>query len=282
MAAALFDVDIEDVNPILDLVTFSDVKDILATTTSVRAIFDLGSDFRPYSYDWVGVFYAGWGSTNEYIAYKFAPMLPKCLKTRLRRIRSVIFPLCDFLDVNDTSAKYQFLYVTRDGHVVGVSRMFQLQCCPGYDDDLCFDVLEESCTPSIVHPGYDTDLCFDVLEKSYSFEVIENYEPRRKRSKQNCNIGRRRGLVGPVTERLMVRTARSLVPQVSRHITIVCNVLYEKNVHFCLIKCLHGAKRKDCNYVGEKIVHKCFTFKLHQTNLILQLSLKFQDSEFHL
>lgn len=89
--------EMDTINPVNDLVVFRPIKDITSGLQSLPVTYDLGLDFHPHLNDWVGLFYTGWDSVNDFLEYRWAPMLPRDLRTTThRKQRSVIFDPSSF------------------------------------------------------------------------------------------------------------------------------------------------------------------------------------------
>nr|XP_022292691.1 uncharacterized protein LOC111103597 [Crassostrea virginica] len=185
--------EMDTINPVNDLVVFRPIKDITSGMQSLPVTYDLGLDFHPHLNDWVGLFYTGWDSVNDFLEYRWAPMLPRDLRTTThRKQRSVIFDPSSFSDLREEDAYFCFLYVTRDSHVVGVSNNFQFRSMPGFEDDLCFDNLEQRVRNDSSFTFISIDSGFEYLNNiqshhnrkrgiDESFEVVNNETPPQKR-----------------------------------------------------------------------------------------------------
>lgn len=185
--------EMDTINPVMDLVVFRHIKDIeMGIMKSLPVSYDLGLNFHPHLNDWVGLFYSGWGSVNDFLEYRWAPMLPRDLIAAHNRRRSVLFDVSNFADLREEDAHFCFLYVTNDSHVVGVSNNFKFCSMPGYEDDLCFSNLEQRIREdtSFTFISMDTAIEFEDHVQLFSnrkrgledsFEVIDNETPPQKR-----------------------------------------------------------------------------------------------------
>ncbi|XP_064644665.1 tax1-binding protein 1 homolog [Lineus longissimus] len=109
------------INPTSDLVTFEDTPSFYVPGQDVFVIYTLGSDFKPTSRDWVGVFPCGWSSLSKYLTFQWSPKEPR--NSKFPNIRSVMFLGNDIQVPSNQDDKFQFLYISKQ-HVVGVSRSF--------------------------------------------------------------------------------------------------------------------------------------------------------------
>ncbi|XP_033730636.1 calcium-binding and coiled-coil domain-containing protein 2-like [Pecten maximus] len=171
------DLDLECVNPVEDLVLFQPIRGACIRGQNIVARYSLGSEFTPSSWDWVGLFQEGWDSYRDYISYHWAPST--VIDPRRTNRRSVLFTSEDFEPAKTLDDNFKFLYVTAWNHVVGVSPSFRLEGVIGEDEDLCFDLLENSIerplnTNLLAKRKFSAlelfpdkgDLHFDVLERS--------------------------------------------------------------------------------------------------------------------
>lgn len=89
--------EMDTINPVMDLVVFRPIKDIdMGMMKSLPVSYDLGLNFHPHLNDWVGLFYSGWESVNDFLEYRWAPMLPRDLNAAHKRRRSVLFDVSNF------------------------------------------------------------------------------------------------------------------------------------------------------------------------------------------
>lgn len=89
--------EMDTINPVMELVVFRHIKDIdMGIMKSLPVSYDLGLNFHPHLNDWVGLFYSGWGSVNDFLEYRWAPMLPRDLIAAHNRRRSVLFDVSNF------------------------------------------------------------------------------------------------------------------------------------------------------------------------------------------
>ncbi|CAG2234655.1 unnamed protein product [Mytilus edulis] len=137
-----FDFELENINASSDLVTFRPVRDCYSNDYRIRLQWDIGDCFDPEELDYVGLFNTEWNSVDDFLAYKWAPLIPRHAYT-LRR-RSVQFTDADLDHVRMPGVDFVFLYVAKGDHVVGISNTFQFRGVAGYDEDFCFDTLEKS------------------------------------------------------------------------------------------------------------------------------------------
>lgn len=87
---AEFDLEIEDINPILDLVCFENIKDNYQSDRPLSLIYNIGKEFKPSKRDdWIGIFPEGWNSVNDYLAYRWAPT--KRFSRKEPNLRTVLF-----------------------------------------------------------------------------------------------------------------------------------------------------------------------------------------------
>lgn len=99
-----FDFELENINASSDLVTFRPVRDCYSNDYRIRLQWDIGDCFDPEELDYVGLFNTEWNSVDDFLAYKWAPLIPRHAYT-LRR-RSVQFTDADL----DVSIKLTLLF----------------------------------------------------------------------------------------------------------------------------------------------------------------------------
>lgn len=127
--------DLVSINPLCDLVTFEDIPENYSPDRDIFVIYQLGQSFVPTSKDWVGLYRHGWSDIHKYIAFQWSPKKPR--NEKHSRIRSVMFLASRDLkglkingpaNINNdgSSDLYQFLYVAKGSHIVGVSRRFTI------------------------------------------------------------------------------------------------------------------------------------------------------------
>lgn len=126
-----FDFELENINASSDLVTFRPVRDCYSNDYRIRLQWDIGDCFDPEALDYVGLFNTEWNSVDDYLAYKWAPLIPQHAYT-LRR-RSVQFTDADF----DVSIKLtlffsmiSFIYLNLNYKTRSIqSTSFMFSCC---------------------------------------------------------------------------------------------------------------------------------------------------------
>ena len=72
-----FDFELENINVTSDLVTFLPIRDCFSNEHRVRVQWDLGDQFEPEIWDYVGLYNTEWKSVNDHLAYKWAPIMPR-------------------------------------------------------------------------------------------------------------------------------------------------------------------------------------------------------------
>lgn len=78
------DPEMENINPSLDLVSFEGVTPCYSPQEDVVVRYRLGAEVSPTRQDWVGIFPSGWGTTEDYLTYVWAPLTTeedKCVVT---------------------------------------------------------------------------------------------------------------------------------------------------------------------------------------------------------
>ncbi|KAK7485050.1 hypothetical protein BaRGS_00023689 [Batillaria attramentaria] len=110
--SSLSDSDIETINS-EELVLFETTRTFY-TNSSGSAV-----DHSPR--DWIGLFQSGWQTPSDFSTFQWVPIDP--ISAWHPRKRRTIFPQAD---VNDLSGDFQFLYITCQQDVIGVSEIFQI------------------------------------------------------------------------------------------------------------------------------------------------------------
>ncbi|XP_071101070.1 uncharacterized protein [Haliotis cracherodii] len=159
---SLSDNEIEDISLDNELVLFDRIKKYYSPTSDLRVSYLLGEAVVASSYDWVGLFRPGWASTNSYINYQWAPI--KGVSAHAPRRRRVVVPQSTWSGYQNED-KFQLLYVTSTGDVVGVSCSFRIG--EPEEPDLNFDLLErplpEASSVSVVESFSNKQLYLDTI-----------------------------------------------------------------------------------------------------------------------
>ena len=85
--------EIDHIDPSQDLVSFKDVDQTYVDGEDIQLTYNLGSECRPSSKDWVGLYPRHWTSTKDYVSFEWAPKFPKDYKRPHQR--SVLFKATD-------------------------------------------------------------------------------------------------------------------------------------------------------------------------------------------
>ena len=188
--------DLITVNPLCDLVTFEDIPQNYPPDQDIFVIYQLGESFEPTSKDWVGLYRFGWSNLSQYLAFQWSPKYPR--NERFPTIRSVLFLSKELKGISSVHLNdhFQFLYVSKGSHIVGVSRKFSisnvdttlLHCVDRAVDNfgsLTFievdtPAKEPSSTPRGILEGYD------LLASSDSESGLEESQPLLAEAKEDA------------------------------------------------------------------------------------------------
>ena len=117
---AFSDTDIETINT-EELVIFDSTQTFYSTKKDIVVTYTSGNAVENTPKDWVGMFKSGWKTIYDFSAYQWVPLDP--ISAWESRRRRSIFPQAD---IEFLVGDFQFVYVTGDYQVIGVSEGFQL------------------------------------------------------------------------------------------------------------------------------------------------------------
>jgi len=107
---------------IKDLVLFDNVLITYSLKEEVVAEFRLSNKVTVSTRDWVGVYKAGWETYHECLTFEWG--FGDQVGSDVAR-RRIAFHLGDLQSKADLNTNYQFVYITKDLEVLGVSQFFQ-------------------------------------------------------------------------------------------------------------------------------------------------------------
>ncbi|XP_060551824.1 tax1-binding protein 1 homolog B-like isoform X2 [Ruditapes philippinarum] len=132
--------DIVRVKPHVDLVLFDNVISCYPCDKDITVNYVLGQDVSPSSWDWVGIFRIDWRYLGDYLSYQWAQIQGQDCNAPRRR--AIVFSANYHQIPPSDQDLYQFLYVSRGNHVVGVSASFKITD-PEVLSDFCIAALYE-------------------------------------------------------------------------------------------------------------------------------------------
>ncbi|XP_070174824.1 streptococcal hemagglutinin-like isoform X2 [Littorina saxatilis] len=114
------DTDLETVNT-EELVMFNSTQTFYTNKEDICVFYTAGNDVDIAIKDWVGLFRSGWEATRDFSTYRCVQFTP--YNVFAPRTRKTIFPQ---LDIQGLFGDFQFLYVTAEEQVIGVSERFKI------------------------------------------------------------------------------------------------------------------------------------------------------------
>ncbi|KAL8608995.1 hypothetical protein ACOMHN_059926 [Nucella lapillus] len=116
----LSDTDLETINS-EELVIFHSTHTAYSNRNDIVVVYSSGNAVSTSPKDWIGLFKTGWQTMYDFSAFQWVPFNP--LRPFQPNKRRTIFPQAD---IEDILGRFQFLYITGDNDVIGVSDSFDV------------------------------------------------------------------------------------------------------------------------------------------------------------